>query len=116
MPPNQLNSSTTKHNTTTGGLMTGNLLTPDLMTSDLMTGNTTKHSATRQRLMGPDGMKLGLFALLLAASGAIFYTNFLHTPNRDAPVVTKEDERAYQDQVRQHEALSEVPGSVVAGS
>lgn len=66
--------------------------------------------------MKRDGMKIGLFVVLVAASGVLFYNQYVRTPERTAPVYTAEDTAAAERQAREHEILATMPGTVTAGS
>ncbi len=66
--------------------------------------------------MKRDGMKIGLFVVLVAASGVLFYNQYGPAPKHPTPEYTPEDKAADQRQAREIEILATMPGTVTAGS
>ena len=66
--------------------------------------------------MKRDGMKIGLLVALVAASGAVYYSQYASEPKRVAQTLTPEEQASYEQQVRFREAIAKLPGYTEAGS
>ena len=66
--------------------------------------------------MKRDGMKIGLFVILVAASGVLVYNQYGPTPKRTSAVPSPEEQAAIEADTRVRQAISQLPDYIIAGS
>ena len=66
--------------------------------------------------MKRDGMKIGLFVVLVAASGVLFYNQFGPVPRTTSAEPSPEEEAAREADARVRQAISQLPDYIIAGN
>ena len=66
--------------------------------------------------MKRDGMKIGLFVVLVAASGVLFYNQYGPVPRTTSAAVSDEEQAAIEADARVRQAISQLPDYIIAGN